>query len=366
DYRMNLNAPLGPGNIGNWQRAIADRQQLAADIFKRLRYATGESTDPAALQTPTAGNPTQRWLAQVAVNIVDFIDSDECITPFKWTSPTGGDPNGLPMSNEQTNQLGQYAGQIKNDWVFGFERPRANVNEIYLRIENDPMDPFPVNMTTGKKSASLPYDMKMWLEMHNPLTPASPGEQFMGSEAYANPAMDDSQHGGYRAALKDNFTGQEKSIYRVLVYKVPGLPGGGGQDTLKMRGFDNIAGIPDPNDPMIQLLSAVRFEGQALNPDNVDTTGNSKGFQVIEPNGGAYYKDESFFLVGPQPDQQNGAGQAQIPPPSFEARANLTTKALQAKVQFSDFVNQQMQWSPSFVLQRLACPALPPSQINPY
>jgi len=369
DYRMNLNAPLGPGNIGNWQRAIADRQQLAADIFKRLRYATGESTDPAALQTPTAGNPTQRWLAQVAVNIVDFIDSDECITPFKWTSPTGGDQNGLPMSNEPTNQLDQYAGQIKNDWVFGFERPRVNVNEGYFRIDNDPNDPFPVDMTSGMKTASLDYDMKLWLELHNPLTPASAGEQFMGSEGYGNPAMDDNTHGGYRAALKDNFTGQEKTVYRVLVYRVNGQAGAVPPDSLKMRGYDNVAGIPDVANSggSIQFLSAVRFDGQGVNPDNVDTTGNSKGLQVIEPNGGAQYRDESFFLAGPQLDQQMGAGRAQIPTPNPDAQANLTTKALQAKVKLkTEFVNGQMQWSPSFVLQRLACPALPPSQMNPY
>src|SRR5262249_50882723 len=153
EYRASLNSPLGPGNIGNWQRAISDRQLFARDIFQRLRLATGVVTDPNT--PPPPGDPTQRWLAQVAVNIVDFIDNDECITPFKWTNITdnnpGGDPNGLPASNEPTNTLAQFNNQIKNDWVFGFERPRANINEAYLRIENDKNDPL-MDPVTGPRT----------------------------------------------------------------------------------------------------------------------------------------------------------------------------------------------------------------------
>ena len=64
-------------------------------------------------------------------------------------------------------------------------------------------------------------------------------------------------------------------------------------------------------------------------------------------------------------------GKAQVPPTNPQVQANLTTKALQTKVQFTDLPANNgkqgnMTWSPSFVLQRLACPALPPSQFNPY
>ena len=136
--------------------------------------------------------------------------------------------------------------QIKNDWVFGFERPRLNVNEAYLRVENDPSDTFPVDPNDGKKKAQLPYDMKMWLEIHNPITPASQAEQFSSAEGYPDPAApDDMTHGGYRAALKDTVGGSEKSVYRVLIYKVNQAANPAGvRDPMGMRTVDNVAGLP--------------------------------------------------------------------------------------------------------------------------
>ena len=207
-------------NVGDTTRAIADRQQLAADIFVRLCRVTGVAPGSGVF-TPTAGNPNQRWLAQLAVNIVDFIDPDDCITPFHWTAQNGG--GAVPLANDQVANLQQYATnqQIKTEWVFGFERPRVNINEAYVRIENDPADPFPVDMNSGKKSASKDFDMKMWLELHNPLTPASANEQLVGSEGYLI-GGDDDTHGGYRAALKDSLLGNTGTVYRVLLYRVNG------------------------------------------------------------------------------------------------------------------------------------------------
>ena len=169
---------------------------------------------------------------------------------FKWTDATGGVGQQLPMSNETLATIDQYAAQIKNDRVFGFERPKVNINEAYLRVENDATDTFPLDPNDMKKKASLPYDMKLWLELHNPVTPATPAEQFSGSEGYPDPAAtDDSTHGGYRAALKDTLQGAEKSIYRVLLYKVtpPAVPPGGSGCAMGMRprpGDDNVAGTP--------------------------------------------------------------------------------------------------------------------------
>jgi hypothetical protein len=358
------------GGMTQFQRAIADRQRLAADIFARLCRVTGIYTGPVGAPfAGTPGNPAQRWLAQLAVNIVDFIDGDDCITPFRWTDPTGlggGGTIAVPP-NDQVASLGQFNGAIKNDWVFGFERSRVNINEAYLRIENDPQDPFPVN-AAGKKAASKPYDMRMWLELHNPVTPASPNEQLMGMEGYNNLLTDDNTHGGYRASLKNGSA--NGTVYRVLLYKVNGAPGAGGPDPLGMRpaGGDNVAGLPGPN---IQPLQSPTGQALALTFDKATSNGavvDDSGGTVIQPNLGAQYRDASFYLVGPQLDQQMGAGAAQVP----DAKANLTSTQLQAKVQFTEFVappaggNPIMLWSPGFVIQRLACPALPPGPLNPY
>ncbi|MBO0697401.1 MAG: hypothetical protein J2P46_03340, partial [Zavarzinella sp.] len=271
----------------------------------------------------------------------------------------------LPL-NEDPNSLNAFRDGVKNDWVFGFERPRVNINEALVRIQNDPSDPLK-DPNTGMAKATLPYDMTMWLELHNPLTPDAPAEQFSGTEGFVPtvppnpPNNDDNIHGGYRAALKDTFTGAgDKSVYRVLVYKAQ--PWMAGPDPLGMRGYDNVAGVPTT----ATYQSAVLF---TTGGDTVDTKGNSKGQQVIEPNLGAQYRDESFFLVGPQLDQKMGAGPAQLPtdPAPAESTANLTTKALQTKIPTTDFtIGAPPGWAPGFVLQRLACPALPPGQNNPY
>ena len=105
---------------------------------------------------PTIGNPpapnpaypgyqSLLWLAQLSVNIVDFIDSDNYITPFNWN------PN-----------------DTTNGWVYGTEQPRLVINEAYAEIVNNPNDTFmPGNVAT------MPYNVNAWVELHNPL-PADP------------------------------------------------------------------------------------------------------------------------------------------------------------------------------------------------
>ena len=90
------------------------RQDLAKDIFDRLRLITG-ADDPANFNSPTpppqAAKDALRWLAQLAVNIVDFIDDDDIMTPFNWNpaSPT--------------------------DTVYGVEQPRVLINEVLVQYK---------------------------------------------------------------------------------------------------------------------------------------------------------------------------------------------------------------------------------------
>ncbi len=187
-------APLGPNNMANIAQAWADRQNLARDIFGRLIVATGA----AAFVDPTTGNinvpqpPTTpggayilttpggtiihvtqtefnalRYLAQIAVNIVDYIDKDDISTPFIW-NPTGGPAGGL--ENIPANQIVSFAqnnmgtGQIQNCVVFGVERPRLVINESYAEITNDPND---VQVPTNQPATS-PAQVRFWVELLNP------------------------------------------------------------------------------------------------------------------------------------------------------------------------------------------------------
>jgi hypothetical protein len=218
------------------------------------------------------------------------------------------------------------------------------------------------------KKATKPYDLRMWLELHNPVTPANPYEQMSGIESPSRP-VDDQIHGGYRAALKD--AAASGTVYRVLLYKVNGAPGAGGPDPMGMRpaAGDNVAGLPTTAqpltaDPMSMQQLALTFDQGTSNGQVVDASGGT----VIQPNVGAQYREanplqSSFYLTGPQLDTQMGMGAAQVP----DAKANLTSTQLQTKVEFTDVKGGQLTtWSPGFVLQRLACPALPPGPLNPF
>ncbi|MCI0457229.1 MAG: hypothetical protein L0Z62_09650, partial [Gemmataceae bacterium] len=96
------------------------RQHLAAEVFERLWKLTGTG-DPVLLKPQPAGavGPEAerwnalRWLAQLAVNIVDYVDPDDTMTPFSWYPP--------------------YPGQPAGQWVYGTELPRLVLNEAYVQ-----------------------------------------------------------------------------------------------------------------------------------------------------------------------------------------------------------------------------------------
>jgi hypothetical protein len=136
--RLDLNRTLTT-YTANASQAIKDRQQFAKDIFDRLRLVTTGNWpgDPLPAVGGTQYNALQ-WLAQLAVNIVDYIDGDNNVTPWQW---------------DTTN----------NGWVYGTEIPQLVINEVYSEVINDPADPF-----TGGK-ATLPYKVNFWVELLNPL-----------------------------------------------------------------------------------------------------------------------------------------------------------------------------------------------------
>jgi len=139
----------GAGNLINTtigalalQNAVQDRQNMATEILNVLIEVSGVKDPRPITPTPPPTSPdyqAARWLAQLAVNIVDFIDEDDYSTPFNWCA---------------------------TDYVFGTELPQLLLNEIYAQIDNDPSD------TTSLKKippTATNYLVSFWIELHNPL-----------------------------------------------------------------------------------------------------------------------------------------------------------------------------------------------------
>ncbi len=150
--RVNLNralpdypAPAVNGIItdtATFAAAQTARQQFARDIYNALIRVTGaqDPYPPTPAANVVVGSDdynAARWLAQLAVNIVDFIDSDDIATPFPW-----------------------YGSEI----LFGTEPSRLVLNEVYGQNDNDVNDPAITAMM--QSSGTI---LNLWVELHNPL-----------------------------------------------------------------------------------------------------------------------------------------------------------------------------------------------------
>jgi hypothetical protein len=160
-------------------QATIDRMQFAADIFIRLITVTGvyDLYNNSGPLPPAITSQQQfdalRWLAQLSANIVDFIDSDDIMTPFPWalvTIPGGGGPNpayqNYPQFMAAINQFqtawlppGGTMDTVGQGWVFGTELPRVVINEAYAEYK-----------VTGGNAAATQVNLQVdvWAELHNP------------------------------------------------------------------------------------------------------------------------------------------------------------------------------------------------------
>lgn len=121
-----------------FKHAQEARQKLARDIYDRLMAATG-APQPVAPASPTPAElAVLRVLAQLAVNIVDFIDEDDISTPFHFYT--------LAPDDTITDQ----GATSPRFWVFGTELPHVSLNEALVEFS---------------AGASL---NKVWVELHNP------------------------------------------------------------------------------------------------------------------------------------------------------------------------------------------------------
>jgi hypothetical protein len=326
----NYPAPGPDGRItdlASFNTAQTARQVLAQDLFSRLCWVTTGNVlpqDPNALklylQTLATTNATQynalRWLAQLAVNIVDYRDSDDYSTPFNW------DPN------DTTGTAG--------GWVFGVEPSRAMLNEAYVEIDNVAADllaglPVPAN-----------YQVNFWAELHNPYTadPNRPDPVQPNNAAY---------NGAVRLRMPQDSNGNAPyATYQlILTQTTPAV-------------HTQLVGTPANTQGNVTYPAGLGNTAQVLLPPagKVDS-------DVIMPCAGAYNGvnagNQGFYVLGPPskfPGNNPNAPQATVQLPTMTytvPAANVILNAANPQAGLPQF---------TLALQRLACPTLPP-QPNP-
>ncbi len=149
-YDNGANSAMAPNVLAQLTAATAARQQLAIDVYLRLLAVAGVAPPlNVAAPTPVELAP-RRWLAQLAANIVDYIDDDEISTPFCFYNPANAAMFGLPSLGannyqvtptstgpaDNTHTIPVWPGPTPNGnpdvpsyWVFGSELPRVVINE---------------------------------------------------------------------------------------------------------------------------------------------------------------------------------------------------------------------------------------------
>ncbi len=314
-----------PAVLTQYNLAVQDRQQLASDIFNVLVKVTGALDPTTARTTYGVASPeyqATRWLAQLAVNIVDYIDEDDYMTPFRWDA--GPFPPGSPA---------------ETGWVFGVELPRLTLNEAYAQLDNDNSDP---QILPPGLRATQPYRMNVWLELHNPL----PAETFPGQHRHSNPI----------AQLQLTMNGATVPVYQVLLAQ-PGLNAGALSDPA------NVTGDPDFGNAGASRVNST-VGGATPNP-----WGTTNVQHRVLPANGAYSgpnaSDQGFYVLGPQPPAiPNGTARFFDPADNPNFQATLRSAQMSYPVPLNSIAGANpVMPSVDIVLQRLACPHLPPNPL---
>jgi hypothetical protein len=335
----NAQNQINPQDMGAFQAAQIARQQLANDIFTRLRAVTG-APDPATVTPGAPGVSTPdydalRYLAQLSVNIVDYIDGDDIMTPFNWNPAFVNDPD------------------PRKGWVFGTELPRLVLNEAYAEMVNDPA----VQLVGGKVpppnavNPVNPYRVNVYLELHNPFN----------KDTSTNPV---SEAGNARLQVVDANNNPVFGAYKITVANGP---------ISNLRSADNVLGNPD-------LLSAgniIKAEVTQYKADPTFTPKNGVDINVVQPANGAtsgpVSDNQGFYLIGPKADIE-GSNQNPLKmtlklldPPAQQPQANTVNSTLSYTI-----ADPTKPPTNVILLRRLACPNLPEqpdptkANFNPY
>ena len=321
-----------------------------------------------------------RCLAQLAVNIVDFIDNDDYITPFNWN------PN-LSTAMDPVN--------LQNAWVFGTELPRLVINEVYANLDNDyvtPLRRFPIRNPLARRIRNLgqtgQYNLGVWVELLNPLTP--PNQQ------------DDPKSIARRQGAADLSSAWQsrqhdaQSVYQLVItkysttYALPTyLEGVSIGTSLAYQGSNVDGSLPTaalPTTPNVSSNTTVIVSPLA---DTVNQTAwngvvqwsNGQQGQPVPNAPGTVGGNPGFYVVGPQSSQDLAANSqnATIPgtngtPVSWQAPKGTDGNSLmmwQVPNNTGTGTGAQAGLAPTgtniptmILLQRLLCPHLAPNPVN--
>jgi hypothetical protein len=347
---------LTGADLAAYKTAVQARQQFALDLFNVLRAVTG-ATDPtnavytvgqygantAAGVAMTQQVDALRYLAQLAVNIVDFVDDDDYVTPFCWLMPfmpvaQGGQDSTGNYSNFLTDLQGQ-----QHSWVFGTEIPKVLINEVYAQYKS-PANP----LTNALGSYVNHYTVDLWAELFNPMQTDTTLNESGNSRLYVSAVTGTTPLPGYPA-------------YEMMV----ATPKAGAAAIFNMHDPKNTTGKPNAT-----IHGTVAADWATATTAGVDSTiikplpANAFGSPAPFDRGG----NTGFYMVGPK---TKGAAPAPVLFPSKGAGAGA------ARVPVATINSQAMQYNfnipgngtangtgtpppPTLVLQRLLCPYAPP------
>jgi hypothetical protein len=415
DYRKNPTLPASPVNVWNpavaaeqphWYAAHSARQRLARDVFVRLAGRYGLINNTAAVYLPASGQvnvlvdqtdatgvyATLVQFAQMAVNLVDYIDGDEVVTPFVWR-PTADSLTNQPLdpSLDLTAAGNNFTNTPATRVVYGTELPRVVLNEVYACVANTRTD-------TGATAAS-PLQRRYYIELHNPL-PADAVHPD-GGAARLQYQSGVTQVTDPVALTTGNYTGATFNPYRIEVAVTPSGTVSPYSTAMTTAGYGASAADTQT------VLGATSVVQARINTYTHDATAPSAPatlaatpdqLNVVQPataatgaNGG----NQGYYLIGPRdpfptagvtntlslPDPQDGTGTPVPGVPPANPPLNAPVNALTFDVQplpgpggapTETNITEERAKTSVVVLRRLLNPCLPPQEnaananYNPY
>lgn len=393
--------------------AMGSRVQMAQEIFNVLCVVTGVNFQFNTPSTPTystlrftatPGTPQYyaiQWLAQLAVNIVDFVSfpgpanpgstpPDDVMTMFCWN----------PGQNSGANA-------IQNAWVFGTVLPRLVINEAYAEIVNTQTD---VQRTKPPTPVITQYNVNTWVELYNPFSSDTAANICNVSQSVPTALNGTAQlYVGTNGQANNNTT--NFAAYRILVAQTNQ---GANNNAQIMTQSNNVLGVPQNICAVVNNFSPAASTtildsttGQVPNPKQTTVLASgSASLNQVQPVNGSYSSrngavttamkpgpqgnNQGFYVVGAPVVFPGNSGQTQCfatcpadntkslnLPASDPIQANIiggvTTNGMQytysANPSYSPILGQLNH---TFVLQRLACPYMPPNftptspNFNPY